>query len=963
VGIEKVGHERPARVEFLPSDLERGHAVQLLIDPESDRIVDANPAACTFYGRPHQELTALRFSDLDVFEPERLRGALAQASAGHRNRLVIQHRLASGETRDVEVHSGPVEVGGRRLLFSIVHDVSDRTRAEEALYKTSQAFEAALDGMAILRADGTYVYLNEAHARIYGYERPEELLGRSWRVLYDDDELARIDRVVMPELAREGRWRGEAMGRRRDGRRFPQELSLSSLAGGGMACVVRDISARRQAEKLQDALYRIAETASTVRDVEALYPALHGIVGELMYAHNFYIALQEGDLIRFPYFVDELETAPSPRVPGRGLTEHVLRTGQPRLVNADAMNELVASGEVELLGAPSLDWLGAPLMRGERAFGVLAVQSYREDVRFTAQDKDVLTFVSSQVAAAIDRRRAADALRESESRFRTLAETAPCAITIDQAGECRYANPAAAVLFGYSERELLGLNLLELVHPDHLDVAHEMAASPASGANEPIRREIRIVRKDGQERWLDFSMSTIEHGGKGAALVTAFDITDRKRADEQIKSLAYHDALTGLPNRLLLHDRLGLAVAQAHRARQKLAVLFLDLDRFKLINDSLGHALGDRVLQTVAARLQTAVREGDTVARVGGDEFILLLPGVERPLELARVAEKICEALREPLALDDQELFVTPSMGISLYPEDGEDAETLVKHADAAMYRAKDQGRNRYQLYTPSMNEGATERLARENRLRRALREDELRVHYQPVVDLASGRISGVEALLRWQDPARGLVPAADFISLAESTGLIVPIGTFVLRAACAQARAWHDRGHPGLRISVNLSARQLRQAELPHLLGEILAETGLDAACLDLEITESQALGGGDLTRAALQRLRTLGVRLIVDDFGIGSPSLSFLRGLPVDALKIDRSFVHDLDTREGAAVATAVIALAHALDLQVVAEGVETEGQRAFLAAHACDRVQGYLLGHPLPAEACEAVLARRA
>jgi len=961
VGIENVSHERHARVELLRQDLERGHAVQLLIDPESDRIVDANPAACTFYGRPHDELTTLRISDLDVLEPERLQGALAQASAGQRSRLVLQHRLASGETRDVEVHSGPVEVGGRRLLFSIVHDVSDRTRAEEALFKTSQAFEAALDGMAILRADETYVYLNEAHARMYGYERPEHLLGQSWRVLYDQDEVRRFETVIMPELAREERWRGEAVGRRRDGRRFPQELSLSTLEGGGLVCVVRDITERKQAERLQDALYRIAETASAVKDVDALYPALHRIVGELMYAHNFYIALQEGDSIGFPYFVDELEPAPVPRAPGRGLTEHVLRTGLPLLASPDTMAGLMATGEVELVGAPSLDWLGVPLKRGERAFGVLAVQSYREDVRFSEQDRDILTFVSRQVAAAIDRRRAADALRESEARFRTLAETAPCAITIDQAGECRYANPAAAAITGYSARELEGMNLAELVHPDHQDLAHEISAARAIGSGEPTRHEIRIVRKDGQERWLDFSLSAIEHGGKGAALVTAFDVTDRKRADEQIKSLAYHDALTGLPNRLLLYDRLGLAVAQAHRAGHKLAVLFLDLDRFKLINDSLGHGLGDRVLQTAAARLQTAVREGDTVARVGGDEFILILPGVERPLELARVAEKICEALREPFALDSQELFVTPSMGISLYPDDGEDAETLIKHADAAMYRAKDQGRNRYQLYTPSMNEGATERLARENRLRHALREEELRVHYQPVVDLANGRITGVEALLRWHDPERGVVPAADFISLAESTGLIVPIGAFVLREACAQAKAWHDGGHAGLRMSVNLSARQLRQADLPHLLAEVLGETGLDAGCLDLEITESQALGGGEATRAALQKLKALGVRLLVDDFGIGSPSLSFLRGLPVDALKIDRSFVRDIDSREGAAVATAVIALAHALDLQVVAEGVETEEQRAFLAARGCDRVQGHLLGEAVPAEACEALLAR--
>ncbi len=840
--------------------------------------------------------------------------------------------------------------------------LSDRTQAEEALLRTAQAFAAAIDGMAILRADQTYVYLNEAHARIYGYDRPEDLLGRSWRTLYDADEQARVESSILPALGRDGRWRGEAVGRRRDGSSFPQELSLSAIEGGGVVCVVRDISERKQAERLQGALYRIAETASTVDDTDALYPALHRTVGELMYARNFYIALQdEGGALSFPYFVDEIEPAPAPRAPGRGLTELVLSTGAPLLATPDIMGRLLQEEEVELVGAPSVDWLGVPLKRGDRTFGVLAVQSYREDARYTDQDREVLTFVSQHVAAAIDRRQAADRLRESEARFRTLAETAPCAITIDQSGECRYANAAAGAISGFSPRELLRMNLAELVHPDHQDMVRERAAR-ASEDSLPTHHEFKIVRKDGQERWLDFCASTIEYGGKSATLGAAFDITDRRRADEQIRNLAYHDPLTGLPNRLLFRDRLRLAVAQAHRASQKLAVLFLDLDRFKVINDSLGHGLGDRVLQTVSARLQASVREGDTVARVGGDEFILILPGVQRPLQVARVAEKICEALKEPFVLEGHELFVTTSMGISVYPDDGEDAETLIKNADAAMYRAKEHGRNRYQLYTSSMNAGAAERLAQEARLRRALREGELRLHYQPVVDLASGRIEGVEALLRWDDPERGLLPAADFIAVAETTGLIVPIGAFVLRTACAQTRAWQKCSHPGLRVSVNLSARQLRQADLPTFLAEVLRETGLDPGHLDLEITESQAMMGGEAARAVLQKLKALGLRLLVDDFGVGSSSLSFLRRLPVDALKIDRSFVRELGTQEGERVTAAVIALAHALDLQVVAKGVETEEQRDFLAARGCDRVQGHLLGEPVPPEACTAFLARR-
>jgi diguanylate cyclase (GGDEF)-like protein/PAS domain S-box-containing protein len=961
VGIENISHDQGAGVELLREILDPHRAVQLLIDPESGRIVEANPAASSFYGIPHAQLLSLRISDIHTLDPDRLQGAISQAAAGRRSRFQLTHRLASGETRDVEVHSGPVEVGGRRLLFSIVRDVSDHKRAEEALFKTEQAFAAALDGMAILSADEKFVYLNEAHARIHGHDGPEALRGRSFWVLYDEEERARFEATILPALWREGRWRGEAEGRRRDGSRFPQELSLSAIAGGGLVCVVRDISERKQAERLQGALYRIAETSSSVDDTDTLYPALHRIVAELMYARNFYIALQdeEGGL-SFPYFVDEIESAPVPRTPGRGLTEHVLRTGTSLLATPEIMARLLEDGQAELVGAPSMDWLGVPLKRGDRAFGVLAVQSYREDARFTEQDKDVLAFVSQHVAAAIDRRRAADRLRESETRFRTLAETAPCAITIDQSGECRYANAVAGALSGYSPRELERMNLVELVHPDDQDLVRERAV--LSKEDLPTHHEFRIVRKDGQERWLDFCASAIEYGGQRATLGAAFDITDRKRADEQIRNLAYHDPLTSLPNRLLFRDRLSLAVAQAHRAGQKLAVLFIDLDRFKVINDSLGHALGDRVLQTVAARLQASVREGDTVARVGGDEFVLILPGVQRLLQVARVAEKICAALREPLVLEGHELFVTTSMGISVYPDDGEDAEALIKNADTAMYRAKEHGRNRYQLFTASMNTGAAERLAQEARLRRALKEGELSVHYQPVVDLQTGRIEGVEALLRWNDPERGIRPAAEFIAVAESTGLIVPIGAFVLRTACAQARAWQERGHGGLRVSVNLSARQLRQADLPALLRDVLQETGLDPSHLALEITETQAMIGGDAACAALQRLKALGPRLLVDDFGVGASSLSLLRRLPVDALKIDRSFVKDLGTREGSGVTAAVIALAHALELQVVAKGVETEEQRAFLAARGCDRVQGHLLGEPVPAEACSTYLAAR-
>ena len=951
--------------DLLRQIFERNQAAQLLVDPQSGRILEANPAACQFYGRPHRELTALRLTDINTLSSEQVEEAMALAAAGKRSHFRFRHPLPSGETRDVEVHAGPVELGGQRLLFSIVYDITSQLRAEDALLKQAHAFGAAIDGMAILGPDETYVYLNEAHARIYGYDGISELLGRNWRVLYAEAELRRFEAEVLPTLWAAGRWRGEAVGRRRDGHTFPQDLSLSVLEGGGMVCIVRDITERKRAEKLESALYRIAETTSTVQDMGAFYAAIHGIVGELMNAQNFYIALYDDHsrTVSFPYFVDEVDPPPEPRGLGKGLTEYILKTGAPLLAIPATFDRLVAAGQIEQVGANSLDWLGVPLKRGDKTFGVLVVQTYQESVRFTETERDILTFVSQHVASALDRKRAADALRESEARFRTLAETAPCAIFIYQGEEFRYANAAAATVCGYSREELQRMSLGEILHPDFRDAVREWGLARQRGEAVSPHSEFKIVRNDGQERWLDFSSSFIEFRGEAAALGTAFDITERKRAEEQITMLAYHDALTGLPNRLLFNDRLSLAVAQAHRQKQKLAVLFLDLDRFKIINDSLGHNVGDRMLEEIALRLLGCLREADTVARLGGDEFILLLPGIQRPVEVARLAEKILQALREPKVVNGHELFVTASMGIALYPEDGHDAETLIQNADTAMYRAKEQGRNHYQLYTPAMNTRARERLALENSLRKALAQGELRVHYQPLLDLASGRIYGVEALLRWEHPdSRTMVPAADFISLAELTGLIVPIGPFVLQTACAQARAWQKQGHPDLRVSVNLSARQFQQPDLVSQVTTALRETGLDPRSLDLEITESIFMQNADGTVQTLQQLKQLGVRISIDDFGIGYSSLSFLKRLPIDALKIDRSFVRNLpNDLDDAAIAAAVISLAHTLHLQVVAEGVETVEQRAFLTARGCDRMQGHLFSHPVAAAECEEFLAR--
>jgi diguanylate cyclase (GGDEF)-like protein len=431
------------------------------------------------------------------------------------------------------------------------------------------------------------------------------------------------------------------------------------------------------------------------------------------------------------------------------------------------------------------------------------------------------------------------------------------------------------------------------------------------------------------------------------------DISDRKRAEEQIEFHAYHDVLTQLPNRKLFTDRLTHSITRARRSGRALAVMFVDLDHFKAINDLHGHEAGDELLLTMAGRLRDNVRDDDTVARLGGDEFTILLSELRQPEDAANVAEKVIKALSEPLSLGGAKVEVSASIGISLFPGDGPDAETLLRNADSAMYRAKESGRNNYQLCTDDLKRRATERLSLEQRLRRAIEQEELVLHYQPQVSLTKGNVIGVEALVRWNDPERGLVHPASFIPLAEESRLILPLGDWVLRAACTQMRAWRDAGLELPAVAVNLSLRQFQQYDIVGSVRTALAETGLPANALELEITESTAMQNSDATIDVLRALRNLGVSIAIDDFGTGYSSLSYLKRFPITAVKIDRSFVRDVATSEGdAAIVAAVVGIARSLKIRVIAEGVETEEQLTFLRRRKCDAAQGYLFSRPVAA-----------
>lgn len=444
----------------------------------------------------------------------------------------------------------------------------------------------------------------------------------------------------------------------------------------------------------------------------------------------------------------------------------------------------------------------------------------------------------------------------------------------------------------------------------------------------------------------------------GVGMIVALLDDEREAAvlaASEIEHLAYNDPLTGLPNRSLFFDRVIISIAQATRQQHSVAVLFLDIDRFKDINDSLGHSLGDALLRAAAKRIRDCLRQGDTLSRFGGDEFTVLLPRIERVDDASSVASKILNTIRLPFQLAGRELVVSCSIGISLYPSDGLDAETLVKNADTAMYRAKESGRDNYQLFTPELNSRAVERLDLENRLRRASQTDELLLYYQPIVNLEKNTIHGFEALLRWRHPELGLLPPSQFIEAAEVSGLTVPIGEWVLREACVQAREWMIGHGVELAVSVNISARQLQEPELVEQVKRALKESGLPPRLLDLEITETNAMRNAEASSRVLHELRGLGVRIAMDDFGTGYSSLSYLRRFPVDLLKLDSSFLREIDRSTDSAIAIAVIEMARALGMKVVAEGVETDEQYDFLLRHGCELGQGYFFSEPMSADDC--------
>lgn len=560
-----------------------------------------------------------------------------------------------------------------------------------------------------------------------------------------------------------------------------------------------------------------------------------------------------------------------------------------------------------------------------------------------------------------ERLHAEQTARENEDRYRQVVEMSPDAITIERDGRIIFVNRGTLNLLGArNEEQVKAVTLLDMAPPEEQPLMRRQLEAILPSGGEPRSFEVKMRRFDGTQIDVEIRRAIFQYDRTPAIQTVIHDITHRKSYEEQLRRQALHDALTGLPNRLLLLDRMEQAIAAAERAGSTVHVMFFDLDRFKCVNDTLGHDAGDELLKTITHRMSLCARKSDTLARLGGDEFVLMLEGVDCEDTVHRLVERLMTTICEPVVLGGQDVAVTCSIGISVYPHDAGEAGTLLKYADAAMYHAKEKGRNGVERYTAELHKRANEHFVMEAHLRRALERNEFRLVYQPLLDLRSGHIAGAEALIRWQHPQLGLLTPVRFISLAEETGLINGIGEWVIRTACLQAKAWMDAGVSNLPVSVNLSTQQLTRAHFDAEVASVLKNSDLPAHSLELEITESASMRNPERTVQLLHTLAAMGVGIAIDDFGTGYSNLSYLKRFPVRRLKLDRSFISDISTSAtDAALTQSIIGMAHSLGLAVVAEGVEDVHQLRQLVAYGCDYLQGYYFSPPVAAESLLAMV----
>ncbi|MDP9351864.1 MAG: EAL domain-containing protein, partial [Chloroflexota bacterium] len=738
--------------------------------------------------------------------------------------------------------------------------------------------------------------------------------------------------------------------------------------------LISDITERKRAEKRMAVFSWLGEWLSSTRTAISAARIVASVSDELLGWDAFTLLLYspEEDLLYPVLDLDlvegkrmEFASGDSPVPPG-SLSLQVMEKGPQLLLPDYPSAEFTGLRPFGDTGRPSASLMFVPIHSGVGTIGVLSIQSYTPNA-YTEPDLSTLQTLADHCGGALERIQAEEALRESQERFRILFEHSPDGVLLMDPHDPQVpwriveCNDAVCQMNGYKRQELIGQSVA-LLHSETVErtTFDEHLERLRLGAD---KVDITHRRKDGLLLSVEALSSLVTVGGREMVLGIERDITERKVFEEQLRHQAFHDPLTGLPNRVLFAERLGHALVRATRHNQPVAVLYLDLDRFKWINDSLGHDVGDALLVAIADRLRICLRPGDTAARLGGDEFVVLLEDIAGEPDAKAVAERIDKALCPAFAVAGREVTITTSIGIATSTTGYEGPYELVSAADIAMYRAKKNGKARYEVFDPGVDSQPTDSLELEADLRHAIERGELRLYYQPKVELATGKMIGVEALLRWEHPRRGLVLPEQFIPIAEETGLILPIGRWILDEACTQAREW-QRQYPGTSLTemcVNVSARQFGHPELIEHVGEALRETGLNPRKLVLEITESAVMDNAESSVATLLKLKRLGVQVAIDDFGTGYSSLSYLRRFPVDVVKIDRSFVDGLGLDpDDTAIVRAVTGLADALHLHVVAEGVETDAQRRQLQALGCTMGQGYYFSGPLPSEEIDTLLA---
>ncbi len=927
---EQVLREQQRMLDTLLSNLP-GMVYRCLNDPKwTIEFVSQGCFALTGYG-PEDLVGNRTLAYADVIAPSDQASVWesVQAALAERRPFQLRYRIRSRDGKEKwvwEQGRGVFSDSGQLLaLEGYITDITDMRRAEADLAEREARFKALAEGVPDLlvrmRADGTFVDFKPARD-FPTYVPPERFLGKKaddvLPTAVAEEHLALLRRAVESGQQQMSRYQLEQGGEPRD-----YEARIVPAGADEVIAVVRDVTLERRGAE------QIAKLASAVEQTD-----------------DSVIVTDAGGVIQYvnPAF------------------EH-----SSGYVRAEVLGKKPSLAKSGRHAAPFYDELWGTLLRGD-VFRAVFVNR-RKDGGLYYEEKSItplkdaegrITHFVSVGKDITERRRQEGTI----ARLGRILDESSNEIYVFDAETLRFVqvNEGARRNLGYTSDELCALTPLDLKPEFNRESFEQLLAPLRRGEQAVVSFVTSHRRKDGSLYPVEvrLQLSRAEQPPLFVAIIQ--DISERKRAEERLSYLAYYDTLTGLPNRALLHESLRQSMVEADRRERLVGVMMLDLDRFKIINDPLGHAVGDGLLKAVGQRLTEAVRPGDTIARLGGDEFALVLANVADTDDIAHVVQKILARFGEPVHVAGHELHVTPSMGITLYPVDGADIDNLLRNADTAMYKAKERGRNSFQFFTAELNRRAERRLALENALHHPLERGEFFLEYQPQVSLAGGRIIGCEALLRWRHPDFGLVPPLDFISVAEDTGLILPIGEWVLREACRTLAAWQTAGHE-IRVAVNVSARQLHLQDFQEVVQRILAETGVAASALEIEITEGSLLRDAEETLGLLSALGASGVRFSIDDFGTGYSSLAYLKRFPLDTLKVDRTFVRDIAADpDDAAIVRAVIAMGRNLDMDVIAEGVETAEQARFLREHGCHSAQGYHFSAPVMDAEFAALLARQ-